>query len=192
MARPLGDRHSVRMSATRKAVVVTGLYGAGKSSLVAEMAERLERANLSYGAIDVDWLSWYHLPDAAPDTELRSSNVAYVVDRYLAAGAQRLLLAHAASVDADVEALRRLIPCPVRVVRLDVPLTTIEQRLSPDPTIGRADDLAVARSWAAAGLGQVAADLVLDGEAPLADTAAQVLAWLGWLPDEPEQRPESG
>ena len=55
------------MAASDEAVLVTGLYGSGKSSLVAEMAERLEMADVSFGAIDVDWLTWYHLPGEAPE-----------------------------------------------------------------------------------------------------------------------------
>jgi hypothetical protein len=172
------------MTVLRKAVLVTGLYGAGKSSLVAEMAERLERADLSYGAIDVDWLAWYHLPstDAPPAGDLRSMNLAYVADRYLAAGVNRLILAEAAMTDDDVGALKRLIPCPVAVVRLDVGIDTIEQRLGVDPTIGRLADLDVARDWAARGAGRVTADLILDGAAPLAANAGRVLSWLGWQP----------
>ena len=40
-------------------VVITGVYGVGKSSIVEEMAEMLEREAVSYGAIDVDWLWWF-------------------------------------------------------------------------------------------------------------------------------------
>jgi energy-coupling factor transporter ATP-binding protein EcfA2 len=166
---------------TNEAVLVTGLYGSGKSSLVAEMAERLEQADVSFGAIDVDWLTWFHLPaikDPAPD--LKGHNLAYVVDRYLSAGVERLLLAEPVRNDEDVKTVRRLVPCPVQVVRLDVRLSTIEARLGADPTSGRASDLQVARRWIAEGAGQVTADLVLDGQAPLADNATRVLTWLGW------------
>lgn len=167
-----------------EAVLVTGLYGSGKSSLVAEMAERLEMADVPFGAIDVDWLTWYHLPTGAdPAADLRAQNLSDVANRYLANGVQRLLLADAVTTDAEVDSLRRLIPCPVRVVRLDVPVATIERRLQADPTTGRAHDLDVARDWAQRQLGRVDADLVLDGEAPLSRNAGRVLTWLRWLPD---------
>jgi hypothetical protein len=173
------------MAAREEAVLVTGLYGSGKSSLVAEMAERLEMSDVSFGAIDVDWLTWYHLPGEAlgATADLRSQNLSDVANRYLNAGVQRLLLAEAVRRDEDVAAIRQLLPCPVRVVLLDLSLEVIESRLSKDPTTGRAHDLRVARDWAGRGLGKVTADLVLDGEAPLRESAVRVLRWLRWFPE---------
>ena len=170
------------MTVARQAVLVTGLYGAGKSSLAAEMAERLERADLSFGAVDVDWLAWYHLApaDGPPAGDLGRTNLAHIADRYLSAGITRLILAVAARTDDEVDTLKRLIPCPVTVVRLDAGIDAIERRLALDPTLGRAADLEVAREWARLGLGRVAADLVLDGEDTLAANGERVLTWLGW------------
>jgi len=44
------------------AVVVTGAYGTGKTSIVEEMADILEKAGRSYAAIDLDWLVWFEVP----------------------------------------------------------------------------------------------------------------------------------
>ena len=165
-------------------MLVTGLYGSGKSSLVAEMAERLETAHVSFGAIDVDWLTWYHLAgEPARTDDLRSQNLSDVANRYLDAGVRRLLIAEAVRRDEDVAAIRQLLPCPLRVVLLDLPLEVIDARLSKDPTSGRAHDLRVAHDWASRGLGKVTADHVLDGEAPLPESAGRLLHWLGWLPE---------
>jgi Mrp family chromosome partitioning ATPase len=39
-------------------VLITGVYGTGKSSVAAEIAETLERRGVPYGALDLDWLGW--------------------------------------------------------------------------------------------------------------------------------------
>lgn len=186
LALPADNSNSGRVHALDEAVLVTGLYGAGKSSLVAEMAETLEMAGISFGAIDVDWLSWYHLPDAeATSADLRSQNLADVASRYLSAGVRRLMIAEATRHDGDVDSLARLLRCPLRVVRLDVPMSVVETRLRSDPTSGRAHDLQVAHEWARRGWGTVSAGLVLDGTASLGESARAVLTWLGWLPTRP-------
>ena len=52
---------------SHQGLLVTGAFGSGKSSVVEEIAELLERAGLSYAAIDLDWLMWFDadLEDAA-------------------------------------------------------------------------------------------------------------------------------
>ena len=56
----------------------------GQSSLAAEIAETLERHGVSYGALDLDWLTWFDVPGmdhiAARDVYL--ANVAAVVRNY--------------------------------------------------------------------------------------------------------------
>ena len=37
---------------------ITGVYGAGKSSVAAEIADLLERQGSSFAALDLDWLGW--------------------------------------------------------------------------------------------------------------------------------------
>ncbi len=48
-------------------IVLTGVYGVGKSSVVAEMAYLLEQREIGYGAIDVDWLWWLEIPDLSEE-----------------------------------------------------------------------------------------------------------------------------
>ena len=38
-----------------EAVLITGVFGSGKSSVAAELADLLEREGLSYAALDLDW-----------------------------------------------------------------------------------------------------------------------------------------
>ena len=46
-------------------VLITGVYGTGKSSVAAEIAETLERHGVPYGALDLDWLTWFEVPGMA-------------------------------------------------------------------------------------------------------------------------------
>ena len=45
-----------------RAVVLTGVYGSGKSTAAVEIADRLEAAAVPSAVIDVDWLGWYSVP----------------------------------------------------------------------------------------------------------------------------------
>ncbi len=72
-------------------------------------------------------------------------------------------------------------PVPLRVVRLEVPASLVERRLSADPTEERrGDDLRVAREWLAAGHGVGLEDLVLPGDVPVRETSEAICSWLGW------------
>jgi len=42
-----------------EAVLVTGAFGTGKTSAIEEIADILEARGVRYGAIDLDWLSWF-------------------------------------------------------------------------------------------------------------------------------------
>jgi len=41
-----------------EAVLITGLFGTGKSSLAVEIADILEKRGVPYAVIDLDWLCW--------------------------------------------------------------------------------------------------------------------------------------
>ena len=158
------NRQSGRMPPEREALLVTGIYGSGKTSLVEEIADRYERLGVAFGAIDLDWLGWYHLPEVsgvAPQPDLQLENLSDVAGRYWRSGVQHLLLAGAARDDADVQSIRSALPCPLRVVLLDTPIAVVERRLTQVPTSGRAHDLRVARDWVSRDLGRVSADLTL-------------------------------
>lgn len=94
----------------REGVLITGVYGTGKTSVCEEPAERLESAGMAYGAIDLDWLCWFDVPtiDAGAARHTYLNNVAAVANNYVDAG-----------------------------VRLTVPLDEIERRLSGAVTAGR-------------------------------------------------------
>ena len=162
-------------------VLITGVYGTGKSSVVEEIAGLLEDSGLSYGAIDLDWLLWF---DADVDDTKRDqvflANFAAVVDNYIDAGVERFLMAGAIRDEATLAAVREAVPVLLRVVRLTVPLPEIEARLGTAVTAGREDDLRVAAEWVAASTGDSIEDLVVDNDRPIRETALEIVEWLGW------------
>jgi adenylylsulfate kinase len=165
-----------------EAVLITGAYGTGKTSLVEEIADILEGRGVRYGALDLDWLAWFDpgSADHSAGNLVMLKNLGTVAGNYLDAGVRRLALAGAMASADDVDAVRRTLAMPLFVVRLTVPFEVIERRLGGAVTAGRQDDLQVARSWLADGRGEDIGDLVLENDRPIRQVAQQVLDTLGW------------
>jgi hypothetical protein len=165
------------------AVVVTGAYGTGKTSIIEEMADILEKAGRSYAAIDLDWLVWFEAPhmDQALSDRVFAANLAGVVSNYLSVGVERFLVAGAIESQADLDGLHVSVPMPLRVVRLTVPYEVIARRLGAAVTAGRADDLAVAATWLESATGEGIEDLTVANDRPIRRVAEEILQWLGWV-----------
>jgi len=164
-----------------EAVLVSGVYGVGKTSLVEEMAYVLESRDQPYAAIDVDWLGWFSAEDEATETRVRLANLADVVGRYLSAGVRYLALAQSVPDAAALADVRVAVRVPLRVVGLELPQEGIRRRLDHAVTRGREDDLRAAAEWLATGRGTGFEDLVLPSDRPVSALAAEVLDWLGWV-----------
>jgi hypothetical protein len=165
------------------AVLVTGVYGAGKSTVVEDIADLLEKRGVPYGALDVDWLGWF---DAGGDDEahwrVEMANVSSVCRAYLGAGVRRLALARSVRDHGQLDAIRAAVPVPMRVVRLEVDAALVERRLSGDPSEARShNDLHVALEWLAKGHGVGLEDLLLAGDRPVRESSTAICSWLGWL-----------
>lgn len=168
------------------AILVTGAFGSGKTSVVEEMAELLEDSWPPYAAIDLDWLAWSNAPGASHDDHaLMTRNLAAVAATYREAGVRRFLLAGAVADLETLEAIRAAIGLPLHVVRLTVPTPVIEERLGSAPTAGRADDLERARLWVAGGTGVDLEGDVVENTGPIRATALRVLERAGWSLHEP-------
>jgi adenylylsulfate kinase-like enzyme len=163
-------------------VLIAGVYGTGKSSVAAEIAETLERRGVSYAAIDLDWLTWFDVPGMDRDaaTEVYLANVASVAGNLRAAGVRHLVLAVAVRDRDEVRALEAATGAALRVVRLEVPLEVIARRLRSDPTSGRRDDLEVAARWLDDSVGAGVEDLALANTGSIPDLADRIIDWLGW------------
>ena len=164
-------------------MLVTGVYGAGKSTVVADIGALLEGRGERYGVMDVDWLGWFDA-GAGPEVNERVtlSNVRAICAAYLGAGVRRLALAWAVRDRAQLEAARRVVGVPMAVVRLEVDPAVVHSRLADDPTEERReDDLRVALEWLTEGRGAGLEDLLLPGTLPVREISEAICSWLGWL-----------
>jgi adenylylsulfate kinase-like enzyme len=164
-------------------VLITGVYGAGKSSVAAEIAYLLERRRQPYALLDLDFLGWA-MDDSGGDTagfRLMLRNLAAVVSNYREAGISLFLLAYFVSGRDELRSIREAVGVPLRVVRLSVPLPDIERRLAADVTTERQEELREAARQIAAGDGVGLEDVVLANDRPVGIVAQQIMTWLGWV-----------
>ena len=164
------------------AVLLTGLFGTGKSSVAIETADVLEKRGVPYALIDLDYLCWGEPGSDQPGAEhvMLLKNLAPVVANYRAAGVTRFVLARAMRDRAQVESLRETIAMQLTVVELRVPWDEIERRLTDDLTAARADDLREAREWLISAHHEGLADVTVDNDRPIREVATAVLERLGW------------
>jgi hypothetical protein len=164
-----------------QAILVTGVYGTGKSTVIADIGDLLDTGSEIYAAIDLDWLWWSNSPRTGPDDHgLLLRNLASVVANDRAAGVDRFVLAGFVAEREVVAAIREAIGMPLFVVRLTVPIAVIEERLGAAPDAGRANDLEVARRSLAHDAGVGLEDAVVDNNGPIRETSIRVLEAAGW------------
>jgi tRNA uridine 5-carbamoylmethylation protein Kti12 len=164
-----------------EAVLITGMFGSGKSSVAVEMADVLEKRGIRYAVLDLDWLAWASTADDEEGAEHRLllKNLEPVVGNYLAAGVRLFILARSVRA-SELESLRAGLAMPMRVVRLTVPWAEIERRLGADVTAARQDDLRDAAAWNAASEGVGIEDMTVPNDRPVREVAMEVLDRLGW------------
>ncbi len=165
-----------------EAVLITGVFGSGKSSVTVETADVLQEGDVAHAVLDLDFLAWFHTgnDDETAEHRMRLTNLAPIVDNYVAAGVRFFILAGSIRNGSELRSLRQTLPMPLRVVRLTVPLDEIEKRLRSDVTTGRQDDLREAAAWIAASEGVGIQDLTLSNDRPIRQVALDVVEWLGW------------
>jgi hypothetical protein len=165
-----------------EALLVTGVYGAGKRTIVADMGSMLESWGEPYGALDVDSLAWF---GAGLDREAHDrvvlGNVASVCRACVAVRVRHLALAWWVAHRGQLEALRAAVAVPLRVVRLEVDAALVQQRLRADPTQERRqDDVATGLRRLEERRGEGLEELALLGDRPVRETSEAVCRWLGW------------
>jgi adenylylsulfate kinase-like enzyme len=164
-------------------VLITGVYGAGKSTIAAEISYLLEQRRQPYALLDLDFLGWgtasFDAHTAGNPFMLR--NVASVVSNYREGGISVFVLARFVSSHDELRDIREAVGVSLRVVRLLVPLDDIEQRLAADVTTERREELREAARQIAAGEGVGLEDVVVANDRPVPVVAQQIMAWLGWV-----------
>jgi hypothetical protein len=176
----MSDRKAERRA---EGVLLTGVYGSGKSSVSAEIAYLLEQHGEPYALLDLDYLSW-----AGPDTGDRAAeiepvrqNLAAVTPNFRRLGITLFVLAYRVRSAVEVQAVREALGLPLRVARLTVPLGAIGLRLASDVTSGRRDDLREAAAQVAAAEGAGLEDVTISNDRPVGVAAREVMTYLGWL-----------
>jgi adenylylsulfate kinase len=164
-------------------VLLTGVYGSGKSSVAAEISYLLERRRQPHALLDLDYLGWGggNFDDHAAGFGLMLRNLLAVASNYRDAGISVFVVAYFVRNHDALRAVREATGVPLRVVRLSVPLPAIERRLSADMTSGRADDLREAALSIASGEGVGVEDVTVINDQPIGVVAHEVMTWLGWL-----------
>jgi len=163
-------------------VLITGVYGSGKSSVAAEIAYLLEQHGERFALLDLDYLSWVgpDTGDRAAEIELLSQNLAAIVPNYRRIALTLFVLAYFVRDAAEVQSIRAALDLPLKVVRLAVPLAVIEQRLASDVTSGRRDDLREAAEQIATAEGVGLEDATIANDRPVHVVAQEIMAFLGW------------
>lgn len=171
------DRHQA------EGVLLTGVYGSGKSSVGEEIAYLLEQRGSLYALLDLDYLGWADTgaDDRAAALRMVLENLTAVMANYRRAGIRLFVLAYFVRSADELQALRDSLGLPLRVARLVVALPDIEQRLAADVTSGRADDLRVAAASIATAQGIGIEDVVIRNDRPVGIVAREVLQFLGWM-----------
>jgi hypothetical protein len=166
-----------------EAVLITGVFGSGKSSVAVEIADVLEQRGAPFAVLDLDFLAWFHVTgpdDRTAECRMMLANLAPVVGNYLSAGVRFFILAWAARDRTELEDLKATLSMPLKVVRLTLPLHEIRSRVRFDVTTGRQDDLRRAAEWIAGSEGEGIEDLTLPNDRPIRQVALEILDWLGW------------
>ena len=164
-------------------VLLTGVYGSGKSSVAQEIAYLLEQRGEPYALLDLDYLSWAGdgTSDRASEFGLMLENLAAVAANYRRAGIRLFVLAYFVRSPGEVQGVREALGLPLRVIRLTVQLPQIERRLAGDVTSGRRDDLRAAAASIAAAEGTGVEDVVIRNDRPIGVVARDVMTFLRWL-----------
>ncbi len=166
----------------REGVLLTGVYGSGKSSVAEEIAYLLEQRGERYALLDLDYLSWAcpEPGDQASEFDLLLQNLSAVAANFQQAGVCLFVLAYFARTTSEVHSIQKALGLPLRVVRLTVGLGEIRRRLAQNVTTGRRDDLRAATVSIAAAEGNGVEDLLISNERPIGIVAQEVMAYLGW------------
>jgi adenylylsulfate kinase len=163
-------------------VLITGVYGAGKSSVAVEITYLLEQQQRPFAMLDLDYFGWGGADFSSHDASylLMLRNLAAVAANYREAGVGTFVVAWFVRDRDALRSVQEAVGVPLRVVRLTVPVEGIRQRLASDPTAGRADDLREAEAQIATCEGVGVEDLVVANDRPIAQVTAEIMSWLGW------------
>jgi adenylylsulfate kinase len=114
------------------ALLITGTVGAGKTSVADAAGDLLADAGVPNAVIDLDWLrrAWPAPPDDPFNGALTLRNLRAVAANFLAAGAERLVLAGVIEDRAERRDHEEALGVPLTVCRIHVALPEAHRRLA--------------------------------------------------------------
>jgi len=166
-------------------LIITGSIGAGKTTVLGDATGLLCDAKVPHAAIDLDWLTQMFPDPVDYGHSLMMANLAAIWPIYVAAGAQRLLVARALESRSELEDYRRAVPhADVQVCRLLASIDNMAERVRRRE-IGSWREEGLARSAELARIQDrsLVEDFTINNEAGrnVTELAREVLARAGWL-----------
>lgn len=164
-------------------ILITGVYGVGKSTVLAEIGTIMEERALRFAVIDLDWLRWFYTgsEDESADFDLLIRNLGDVITNLRSAGITRFATALSVDSRGQRDAIALAIGGRLCVVRLEATLAEITERIGGDVATGRADDLRWAGIWLRDGIGVGIEDVVIPNRGGVRKTAIAVLETATWI-----------
>ena len=173
------------MRGTVPVLIISGSMGSGKTTVLSEVSDLLEEANVAHAAIDLDWLSAMHPSREHHGERLMFANLAAIWPVYAAAGAERLVVARVVEDRSDLQHYHDAVPGAQPVVcALEASIETMQARLRVrEPGMNQTQAVTRAAALADALRRARAEDFTVDNGAGrcITDVAREVLARAGWL-----------
>jgi predicted nuclease with RNAse H fold len=166
-------------------LLLTGPVGAGKSTVGMAAASLLREAEIPSAFVDLPGIavSFPSPPDDPWNERLSHENLACMWANFQQAGARRLIVARVLETRSLLHRIEEAVPgADVTVVRLEAPLSTIQQRIrsrDPKPDWYLSAGASLHHSMNEAALED---HLVENHDASPEDIARAVLRTVGWLP----------
>src|SRR5438067_1351318 len=103
-------------------LLLTGVCGAGKATIAAEIDDTLTGFGIPHAAVNLDALTWQWPVTSAWNDDLMFENLAAIWPNYSARGATRLVLASELRDASDLDRCRAAVPgAEITVCRLVAP-----------------------------------------------------------------------
>lgn len=166
-------------------LLITGTMGAGKSTVMAEASDLLERERVEHAAIDVDVLGLAYIRSTPTNHEAMYANLECICRNYSGVGARRFLLVRAVENRAELErCCYAAAASNAMVCRLTASMPTLLQRVSRrERGVLRAEYLARVETLnASLDLARLEDFTVVNENRPVTEVAREMLVRAGWLP----------
>jgi hypothetical protein len=165
-------------------LVITGTMGAGKSTVMAEASDLLERERIEHAAIDVDFLGLAYVESTPTNHDAMYANLECVCKNYARLGVRRFLLVRSVETREELERCRHAASAGTVVAcRLTAGMPTLRQRIIRRET-GILQSEYLARVETLNAILDVACleDFAVVNESrPVTEVAREMLIRAGWL-----------